>query len=75
MLRLTLLYTDEIIDVLELEKTEEAKLFNLLQSGYSEARYKSDFGLEEAPAKLLSLKVQLLVKKIEDLYLKLITVH
>ncbi|MCO5950589.1 HEPN domain-containing protein [Mucilaginibacter flavidus] len=73
MLRLTLLYTDEIMDVLELEKPEEAKLFNLLQSAYSEARYKGDFWLEETTAKLLSLKVQLLVKKIEVFYLKLIS--
>ncbi|MCO5948019.1 HEPN domain-containing protein [Mucilaginibacter flavidus] len=72
MLRFTLLFTDEIMDVLELEKTEEAKLFNLLQSAYSEARYKSDFWLDEQPAKLLLLKVQLLVKKIEVFYLKLI---
>ncbi len=72
-LRLTLLYTDEIMDVLELEKPEEAKLFNLLQSAYSDARYKSDFSIEETPVKLLSLKVQLLVKKIEVFYLKWIS--
>ena len=73
MLRFTVLFTDEIIDVLELEKPEEVKLFNLLQSAYSEARYKNDFWLEEGTAKLLSLKVQLLVKKIEVFYLKWIS--
>lgn len=70
MLKFTLLFTDEIVNVLDLEKTEEAQLFGLLQSGYSEARYKNDFRAEEKEVKLLSLKVQLLVKKIEVTYLK-----
>ena len=62
--------TDHSLDLARTAFTRHS--WREVQSAYSEARYKSDFWLDEQPAKLLLLKVQLLVKKIEVFYLKLI---
>ena len=43
MIRITFLFTDEIRKVLELNTTEGSQLFGLLQTGYSEARYKNHY--------------------------------
>ncbi|MBS7565330.1 HEPN domain-containing protein [Mucilaginibacter sp. Bleaf8] len=68
MIKLTLLFTDEIKRALELNTTEGVQLFNLLQRGYSEARYQPEFNLDEESVKLLKDKVQQLINKIEQVY-------
>ena len=67
-IRITLLFTEEIKRVLQLDTTEGVQLFNLLQSGYSEARYKSQFNPDEQSVKRLKDKVELLIAKIEQIY-------
>ncbi|MCD8741967.1 hypothetical protein LT679_15235 [Mucilaginibacter roseus] len=47
-------------------------LFNLLQSGYSETRYKNEFKPDEESVKLLKDKVEMLIDKIEQVYLQFI---
>jgi HEPN domain-containing protein len=43
LLRLTLLFTDVLKEVFELNTTEGSQLYQLLQSAYSQSRYKSTF--------------------------------
>lgn len=66
--KMTLLFTDEIKDILELDTLEGARLFTILQSGYAEARYDSEFKADEESVKLLKEKVDLLLGKIEQVY-------
>lgn len=67
IIKLTLLFTDEIKDVLELDTVEGVRLFTILQSGYAEARYKSEFKADEDSVKLLKEKMDLLLDKIEQI--------
>jgi hypothetical protein len=62
------LFTDEIKRVLQLDTSEGAQLFSLLLSAYSESRYKSEFNPDEQSAKLLKMKVDLLLVKIEQVH-------
>lgn len=71
-IRITLLFTDEIKSILQLHTPEGVQLFNLLQTGYSETRYKSQFNPDEESVKLLKEKVDLLLGKIEQVYLQFI---
>lgn len=68
MLRLTLLFTPEIKATLNLNTKEGVQLFNLLQKGYADARYKSDFVIDEQSARELLKMVEQLLKKIEAVY-------
>lgn len=68
MIKITLLFTDEIKRSLQLNTTEGLQLFNLLQLGYSETRYKSDFEPDEGSVKLLKDRVALVIDKIEQVY-------
>ena len=68
MIRITLLFTDEFKRVLQLDTPEGAQLFSLLLSAYSESRYKNEFNTEEQSAKLLKIKVDLLLVKIEQVH-------
>lgn len=67
-IKITLLFTDEIKNVLQLNTPEGVKLFTQLQSGYAEARYKSEFKADEESVKLLKQSVGLLLAKIEQIY-------
>jgi HEPN domain-containing protein len=70
MFRITLLYTDEIMAVMDLDKKDANRLFNILQSGYSDARYKNDFNVNEKDVKSLLLQIELLVGRIDFVYMK-----
>ncbi len=72
MIKMTLLFTQEIKKFLQLNTTEGVQLFNLLQSGYSETRYKNEFKPDEESVKLLKDKVEMLIDKIEQVYLQFI---
>ncbi len=67
-IKITLLFTDEIKNVLKLDTLEGVRLFTLLQSGYAEARYKSDFRADEESVKVLKEMVGFLLEKIEQVY-------
>ncbi|MBS7566833.1 HEPN domain-containing protein [Mucilaginibacter sp. Bleaf8] len=71
-IRITLLFTEEIKAVLALETPQGVLLFNLLQTAYSEARYKSDFKPDDESVTLLKERVSLLLRKIAQVYLQFI---
>lgn len=67
-IKITLLFTDEIKYVLQLNAPEGVRLFSLLQSGYAEARYKSTFEVDKELARLLRQSVSLLLERIKQTY-------
>lgn len=71
MLKFTLLFSDAILNVLELENPENAQKFALLQSGYSEARYKAGYTVDEVSVVTLTGWVESLLKTVEMDYLRI----
>jgi HEPN domain-containing protein len=57
LLRLTLLFTDELKEVFELDSTEGAQLYQLLQKAYSQSRYNSSFDPDGDSVRILSKQV------------------
>lgn len=67
MVRITQLFTDEIKNKLQLHTPEGVRLFALLQSAYSDARYKTEFVADEKDvAALLEIIIKIL-KKVESM--------
>jgi HEPN domain-containing protein len=63
LLKLTLLFTDELMAVFELHDPDRAKVFTLLSSGYSEARYKEGFNPDPYAVVSAQVRVELLIAK------------
>jgi HEPN domain-containing protein len=57
LLRLTLVFTDELKDVFDLNTTDGARLYQLLQNAYSQSRYKSSFDPDGDSVRILSKHV------------------
>jgi len=57
LLRLTLLFTDELKEVFELNTTEGVQLYQLLQNAYSQSRYNSSFDPDGDSVRILSKQV------------------
>lgn len=68
MIKITLLFTDEIRNVLQLDSGKGTQLFQLLQNGYSEARYKNEFKPDEKKVKQLKEKASQLLVTVEQVY-------
>ncbi|TSD64473.1 HEPN domain-containing protein [Inquilinus sp. KBS0705] len=68
LLRLTLLFTDALKDVFELDTTEGAQLYQLLQNAYSQSRYSSTFDPDEDSVRILSKQVTKFNKVAESVY-------
>ena len=68
LLRLTLLFTDELKEVFELNTTAGAQLYQLLQSAYSQSRYNSSFEPDEDSVRILSKQVTKFNKVAERIY-------
>jgi hypothetical protein len=68
MLRLTLLFTEELKNVFELNTTEGSQMFNLLQVAYSEAIYKGSFMADEVSVKMLVPKIELFLETAHSVY-------
>jgi len=68
LLRLTLLFTDELKEVLELNTTEGAQLYQLLQNAYSQSRYNSSFDPDGDSVRILSKQVTKFNKVAERIY-------
>ncbi|WP_462266474.1 HEPN domain-containing protein [Mucilaginibacter sp.] len=68
MIKITLLFSDDIKKVLQLDTTEGVQQFNLLQAAYSEARYKSEFKPDQQSVMILKVRVNLLLDTIEQVY-------
>jgi hypothetical protein len=73
LLRLTLLFTDELKKVFELNTTEVAQLYQLLQNAYSQSRYNSSFDPDSDSVRILSKQVTMfnqVAKKVYQQYIK-----
>ncbi|MDP9081317.1 MAG: HEPN domain-containing protein [Bacteroidota bacterium] len=57
LLRLTLLFTDELKDVFDLTTTEGSQLYQLLQNAYLQSRYNSSFDPDGGSVRILSEQV------------------
>jgi HEPN domain-containing protein len=68
LLRLTLLFTDELKDVFELNTIEGAQLYQLLQNAYSQSRYSSLFDPDEDSVRILSRQVTKFNQAAERVY-------
>jgi HEPN domain-containing protein len=68
LLRLTLLFTDELKDVFELNTMEGAQLYQLLQNAYSQSRYSSSFDPDGDSVRILSKQVTKLNQAAERVY-------
>ncbi|SDP86284.1 HEPN domain-containing protein [Mucilaginibacter sp. OK268] len=68
LLRLTLLFTDELKDVFELNTTEGVQLYTLLQNAYSQSRYNSAFDPDEGSVRILAMRVTRFNQTAEGIY-------
>jgi HEPN domain-containing protein len=68
LLRLTLLFSDELKKVFLLDTTDGAQLFTLLQKSYSLSRYNSTFDPDEESVSMLSKKVSEFYRTAERVY-------
>jgi HEPN domain-containing protein len=68
LLRLTLLFTDELKEVFKLNTTEGAQLYQLLQNAYSQSRYNSSFDPDGDSVRILSKQVTKFNKVAERVY-------
>jgi len=68
MIKMTLLFTEELKNVFELNTTEGSQVFTLLQVAYSEARYRGSFVADEETVKLLLPKVELFLGIAQAIY-------
>lgn len=68
MLRLTLLFTEDLLAVFELNTEEGRQSFALLQDAYSHARYRDGFEPGEVNVKTLLKRVEVLIVKADDIY-------
>lgn len=70
MLRITLIFTDDLRNIFAMDSGEDVRLFELLQGSYSAARYKDDFSVDPEMVKALSDKVCKLFIIAEGLYVQ-----
>lgn len=70
LLRLTLLFSDELKNVFDLRTTEGAQIFTLLQNAYSQSRYNSSFEPDEESVRKLAKGVTLFYSTAESIYLQ-----
>jgi len=70
LLRLTLLFSDELKNVFELDTTEGVQIFTLLQNAYSQSRYNSSFEPDEELVRILAKRVNLFYTTAERIYLQ-----
>ncbi len=68
LLRLTMLFTDELKAVFRLDTLEGSQLFELLQSAYAKSRYSSSFNPDEASVKQLAEKISTLIARADEVY-------
>jgi HEPN domain-containing protein len=71
--KISMLFTQDIAGVFDCKNESDAKLFSILQTGYSDARYKNDFSVDETVLPLLNEKVNRLLTITEQLYTQFVT--
>jgi HEPN domain-containing protein len=70
LLRITLLFTDDLKSVFNLDTTEGEQLFTLLQSSYSQSRYSNEFNPDGKSVLALSKTVKKMITMVEMIYLQ-----
>jgi capsule polysaccharide export protein KpsC/LpsZ len=70
MLKITLLFTEDIKNLFKLNTEQGVQTYNLLQFAYSYARYKEDFNPDEASISILMDTVETLLRTAGIIYLK-----
>jgi len=73
MLTITLLLTPKLAEIFDLESKEGSQLFSILQTGYSDARYKNDFQIDGTMLPLLQQKAESTLITTENIYKQFIT--
>jgi len=68
MLRITEMFTDELVKVFELSTLEGAQSFTLLQSAYNDARFSDGFMPDEESVKQILRTVRQFVEVAETVY-------
>ncbi len=68
LLRLTLLFTNDLKEVFELNTTEGAQLYQLLQNAYSQSRYSNSFDPDGDSVRILAKQVTKFNKVAERIY-------
>ena len=68
LLRLTLLFSDELKNVFDLRTTEGAQIFTFLQNAYSQSRYNSSFEPNEESVRILAKRVNFFYSTAESIY-------
>ncbi|TSD66315.1 HEPN domain-containing protein [Inquilinus sp. KBS0705] len=72
LLKLTLLFTDELMEIFDPQDSDKSKVFSLLSAAYGEARYKEAFNPEADLVISAQYKVELLIAKAKLICLKVI---
>lgn len=68
MLRLSLLFTDELLNVFELDTELGAQAFKVLQKAYTEARYLENYQPDQVLVGIAMERVELLLAKANGIY-------
>ncbi|RYE41396.1 MAG: HEPN domain-containing protein, partial [Sphingobacteriales bacterium] len=68
LLRLTLIFTDELKEAFELNSIEGAQLYQLMQNAYSQSRYTSSFDPDGDSVRILSKQVTMFNQVAETVY-------
>jgi HEPN domain-containing protein len=70
LLRITLLFTDDLRKVFNLDTAEGEQLFTLLQTSYSQSRYRHEFNPDGKSVLALSKAVKKMITVAEKIYLQ-----
>jgi HEPN domain-containing protein len=70
LLRLSLLFSNELKNVFDLSTTEGTQIFTLLQNSYSQSRYNSSFDPDEESIRIMAKRVALFHCTAESIYLQ-----
>ncbi|HTE00857.1 MAG TPA: HEPN domain-containing protein [Mucilaginibacter sp.] len=68
LLRMTLLFSDALRNIFELDITEGTQIYTLLQNAYTQSRYKNEFDPDKASIETLEKRVRLLFEIAGEVY-------
>ncbi|GAA4321043.1 hypothetical protein GCM10023149_20640 [Mucilaginibacter gynuensis] len=73
MLRFTLLFTEDIRNVFELDTEAGLQSFSLLQNGYTDARYRNGFKPDRVSVEIAQQQIEVLLSVLEHVYLRFLS--
>ena len=68
LLRLSLLFSDELKNVFDINAAEGAQIFTLLQNAYSQSRYNSSFEPDGESVRILAKRVNFFYSTAESIH-------